>query len=118
MDTQHNYATTMRIGLYPWLRWGLVGVGVLLVLGLLSIGAINQGHDPARSPVAGRPRSAAVERYAAFKEQQAEHTVAAGTHLSFPPPIPSARERYAAFKEQQADQYQEGSSRTLSAALP
>ncbi|MBC8077852.1 MAG: hypothetical protein H7Y32_17380 [Chloroflexales bacterium] len=104
MNAQHGYATAITAGLHTWLRRGTTRVGVLLVLVMVSIGAIGQGQALANTPVAGRPLSAGAERFAAFKQRQAEQVMDRATPLVLPATELSAAERFAAFKQRQAEQ--------------
>jgi hypothetical protein len=98
-----NTPTIVRTTRTEWLRRGIAITGALLISGAVALGLANRAaiNSTPDSPAASV--SAAQERYAAFKQHQAEQVADAAMPL--PPVQISARERYLALKDRQAEQH-------------
>ena len=96
-----NTETIVRTTSAQWLRRGIVIVGAVLISGVVSLGLVNRAAITVAPAAPPASVSAAQERYAAFKQHQAEQVADAAMPLA--PMQISARERYLALKDRQAE---------------
>ena len=123
-----NTPTIFRTSKTEWLCRGIAITAALLISGAVALGLANRAaiNSTLVSPAASM--SAAQERYAAFKQRQAEQVADAAMALA---PVPATggtrsvafkdtlaigRERFAAMKQRQADQIMDAAMASVSAS--